>query len=128
MKSGQLMRQVVNKINGVDFNTLADPQHFGAGPRASRRNQQCVGLQDENEGDAGLCGLSGRPLTVEGAHQHPEVEAGDMDQITLVQVFAALSLHDCEKSAKRAHLHLKEFVSCHPFIFRCSLSPQPPSP
>ena len=29
MKSGQLMRQVVNKINGVDFNTLADRQHFG---------------------------------------------------------------------------------------------------
>lgn len=29
MKSGQLMRQVVNKINRVDFNTLADRQHFG---------------------------------------------------------------------------------------------------
>ena len=29
MKSGQLMRQVINKISGVDFNTLADRQHFG---------------------------------------------------------------------------------------------------
>ena len=29
MKSGQLMRQVVNKINGVDFNNLAERQHFG---------------------------------------------------------------------------------------------------
>jgi len=29
MKSGQLMRQVVNKINEVDFNSLADRQHFG---------------------------------------------------------------------------------------------------
>ncbi len=29
MKSGQLMRQVLNKINGIDFNTLADRQHFG---------------------------------------------------------------------------------------------------
>src|ERR1019366_3374429 len=29
MKSGQLMRQVVNKINGVDFNILAERQHFG---------------------------------------------------------------------------------------------------
>ncbi|MCA3624595.1 MAG: SAM-dependent DNA methyltransferase [Methylobacterium sp.] len=29
MKSGQLMRQVVNKISSVDFNTLADRQHFG---------------------------------------------------------------------------------------------------
>lgn len=29
MKSGQLMRQVANKINGIDFNTLADRQHFG---------------------------------------------------------------------------------------------------
>ncbi len=29
MKSGQLMRQVVNKINAVDFNNLADRQHFG---------------------------------------------------------------------------------------------------
>ena len=29
MKSGQLMRQVVNKISGIDFNTLADLQHFG---------------------------------------------------------------------------------------------------
>jgi type I restriction enzyme M protein len=29
MKSGHLMRQVVNKINGVDFNNLAARQHFG---------------------------------------------------------------------------------------------------
>src|SRR5580700_5193571 len=29
MKSGQLMRQVVNKINGIDFNNLTDRQHFG---------------------------------------------------------------------------------------------------
>jgi len=29
MKSGQLIRQVVNKINAVDFNSLADRQHFG---------------------------------------------------------------------------------------------------
>ena len=29
MKSGQLLRQVINKINEVDFNDLADRQHFG---------------------------------------------------------------------------------------------------
>lgn len=29
MKSGHLLRQVVNKIDNVDFNTLADRQHFG---------------------------------------------------------------------------------------------------
>ena len=29
MKSGQLMRQVVNKINEVDFNNLDERQHFG---------------------------------------------------------------------------------------------------
>jgi type I restriction enzyme M protein len=29
MKSGQLMRQIVNKINGIDFNNLTDRQHFG---------------------------------------------------------------------------------------------------
>ena len=29
MKSGQLMRQVVNKINAVDFNNLSERQHFG---------------------------------------------------------------------------------------------------
>ena len=29
MKSGQLMRQVINKINEVDFNDLAERQHFG---------------------------------------------------------------------------------------------------
>ena len=29
MKSGQLMRQVVNKINEVDFNNLTERQHFG---------------------------------------------------------------------------------------------------
>lgn len=29
MKSGQLMRQVVNKINSIDFNNLAERQHFG---------------------------------------------------------------------------------------------------
>jgi type I restriction enzyme M protein len=29
MKSGQLMRQVINRISGIDFNNLADRQHFG---------------------------------------------------------------------------------------------------
>jgi type I restriction enzyme M protein len=29
MKSGQLMRQVINRINTVDFNDLADRRHFG---------------------------------------------------------------------------------------------------
>ena len=29
MKSGHLIRQVVNAINGIDFNNLADRQHFG---------------------------------------------------------------------------------------------------
>ncbi|WP_334185209.1 type I restriction-modification system subunit M [Novosphingobium sp.] len=29
MKSGQLLRQVVNKINEVDFNDLSERQHFG---------------------------------------------------------------------------------------------------
>jgi len=29
MKSGQLLRQVINKINQVDFNNLAERQHFG---------------------------------------------------------------------------------------------------
>jgi type I restriction enzyme M protein len=29
MKSGQLMRQVINKINQVDFNNLVERQHFG---------------------------------------------------------------------------------------------------
>ena len=29
MKSGHLMRQVINKINGIDFNDLAERQHFG---------------------------------------------------------------------------------------------------
>jgi type I restriction enzyme M protein len=29
MKSGQLMRQVVNRINAIDFNNLAERQHFG---------------------------------------------------------------------------------------------------
>src|SRR5574340_1500217 len=29
MKSGQLLRQVVNKINDIDFNNLTERQHFG---------------------------------------------------------------------------------------------------
>lgn len=29
MKSGQLVRQVLNKINEIDFNNLAEKQHFG---------------------------------------------------------------------------------------------------
>jgi type I restriction enzyme M protein len=29
MKSGQLLRQVINKVNGIDFNNLADRKHFG---------------------------------------------------------------------------------------------------
>ena len=29
MKSGQLMRQVINRIHEIDFNALADRQHFG---------------------------------------------------------------------------------------------------
>jgi len=29
MKSGQLMRQIINKINSIDFNNLTERQHFG---------------------------------------------------------------------------------------------------
>ena len=29
MKSGQLMRQIINKISEVDFNNLSERQHFG---------------------------------------------------------------------------------------------------
>src|SRR4051812_46367874 len=29
MKSGHLLRQVTNRINDIDFNNLADRQHFG---------------------------------------------------------------------------------------------------
>ena len=29
MKSGHLLRQVINKIGDVDFNNLAERQHFG---------------------------------------------------------------------------------------------------
>jgi len=29
MKSGQLVRQVVNRINGIDFNKLSERQHLG---------------------------------------------------------------------------------------------------
>ncbi len=29
MKSGQLMRQVINRISGADFNDLAERKHFG---------------------------------------------------------------------------------------------------
>ena len=29
MKSGQLIRQVINKIDGIDFNDLSERQHFG---------------------------------------------------------------------------------------------------
>jgi type I restriction enzyme M protein len=29
MKSGQLMRQVINRINDIDFNNLSERQHFG---------------------------------------------------------------------------------------------------
>jgi len=29
MKSGQVLRQVINKINGIDFNDLAERRHFG---------------------------------------------------------------------------------------------------
>jgi type I restriction enzyme M protein len=29
MKSGQLLRQVINKINAIDFNNLTERQHFG---------------------------------------------------------------------------------------------------
>ena len=29
MKSGQLVRQVINRIDGIDFNNLSERQHFG---------------------------------------------------------------------------------------------------
>ena len=56
---------------------------FGVDDRDQAENQESVGLQDENEGGAGVCGLAGRSLTVEGAHQHAKIEAGDMNQIRL---------------------------------------------
>ena len=35
MKSGQLLRQVINKINGIDFNNLVSRQHFWRHLRAN---------------------------------------------------------------------------------------------
>src|SRR5208337_1045948 len=40
-------------------------------------------------GVCGLCGLPWGALTVERAHQHAEVEAGDMDQVALVDILAS---------------------------------------
>src|SRR3546814_17207481 len=44
MKSGHLMRQVVNKINGVDFNDLVERKHFGEVYRSEERRvgNECV--------------------------------------------------------------------------------------
>ena len=39
-------------------------------------------------GVCGLRGLSWRSLAVQGAHQHAEIEACDMDQIAFVDVLA----------------------------------------
>ncbi len=47
-------------------------------------NTSIASVRRTNDGGAGVCGLSRRP--VEGAHQHPEVEAGEVDQIALVQI------------------------------------------
>ena len=44
MKSGQLMRQVVNKINEVDFNNLDERQHFGEYLRAASQ-RSAIGRQ-----------------------------------------------------------------------------------
>src|SRR3546814_13442004 len=42
MKSGHLLRQVVNKINELDFNNLTERQHFGDEiGRASCRERVC---------------------------------------------------------------------------------------
>ena len=35
MKFGQVMRQVVNRINGIDFNNLTNRKHFGEGSLAT---------------------------------------------------------------------------------------------
>ena len=54
-----------------------------------RKNDGGFCLDDENKKVCGLCGLPRRSLTVQRAHQDAEIEAGDMDQIALVQVFAS---------------------------------------
>ena len=48
MKSGQLMRQVVNKINEVDFNDLAERQHFGDIYEQILNDLQSAGNAGEN--------------------------------------------------------------------------------
>jgi type I restriction enzyme M protein len=47
MKSGQLIRQVVNKINGVDFNNLVEKQHFGDVYEQILNNLQSAGNAGE---------------------------------------------------------------------------------
>ncbi len=47
MKSGQLMRQVVNKINDIDFNNLAERQHFGDIYEQIMNNLQSAGNAGE---------------------------------------------------------------------------------
>src|ERR1700723_956418 len=89
-RSSSPLREVPLSVHGWrEADGDDDGGGFGVDDRDQAENQQGVDLQDENEGGAGLCALSGRPLTVERAHQDAEIEAGDMDQISLVHVLAS---------------------------------------
>ena len=47
MKPGQLMRQIVSKINEIDFNNLAERQHFGDIYEQLLNDSQSAGYADE---------------------------------------------------------------------------------
>ncbi len=66
MKSGDLMRQVVNKINGIDFNNLTERQHFGDIYEQILNDLQSAGNAGEYSYAARRHRLHGRPHRPEG--------------------------------------------------------------
>ena len=61
MKSGQLMRQVINKINEIDFNNLAERQHFGDIYEQILNDLQSAGNAGEYYTPRAVTAVHGRP-------------------------------------------------------------------
>ena len=70
MKSGQLMRQVVNKINGIDFNDLSERQHFGEIYEQILNDLQSAGNAGEYYTPRALTAFMARPNRAE-ARRNP---------------------------------------------------------
>jgi hypothetical protein len=83
-------------------------------------SEHSAGAQDEDEGSSDLRGLPRRSLAVQGAHQHAEIEPGDVVtwqcEDTARQRRQGLAIFFAEEATRNAHSRIRQIGKRRKFV------------